>query len=384
MQRRALLGRGVERLDDRLGRRHAERAAHEIEILHRDDDRQAVELAEADFHRVVQAGLGAGVLQAIGIAALVAEFQRIERHLRQLHVEPGLAVEHGLEAGRRAHAHVVVRAGDHPLVRLDVLVEDELAGLRTLDPEILRHIPALQEVSKLRRDFGNPVHVHSAATRRAERTPRASSATRSVTLFTVRALALPLASRLCRTASTSADPTTTASARFGDALRIRGGAHAEADRDRQLGVALDAGDCGIDLARIGRRGAGDAGDRDVIDEARGVLQHRGQALVVGGGGGEPDEGDAGLERRQAKLLVLLGRQIDDDQPVDAGGFRVLEETIDAIDIDRIVITHEHDRRGVILLAEGAHQLERLLHVLAGMQRAQRTMPGSPGRRPWDR
>ena len=42
---RAALDRGLEPVDDGLAGRHAERAAHEIEILHRGHHRQAVELA---------------------------------------------------------------------------------------------------------------------------------------------------------------------------------------------------------------------------------------------------------------------------------------------------------------------------------------------------
>ena len=61
----------------RLARGHAERAAHEIEILHGDDDAGAFELAVADLDRVVQPGPGARILDAVGVALLVAEFQRI-------------------------------------------------------------------------------------------------------------------------------------------------------------------------------------------------------------------------------------------------------------------------------------------------------------------
>ena len=109
-----------------------------------------------------------------------------------------------------------------------------------------------------------------------------------------------------------------------------------------------------DLAGIGRGRAGDAGDRDVVDEARGVREHRRQALVVGGRRREPDEVEPGLERRQAKLLVLLGRQVDDDQAVDAGRLGVGEKSVDAVDVDRIVVAHQHDRRRVVALAERAH------------------------------
>src|ERR1700722_1195589 len=46
-----------------------------------------VKLAEAKLHRVVQAGLAARVLEAVGIAAFVAEFQRTNRHLRNRDIE---------------------------------------------------------------------------------------------------------------------------------------------------------------------------------------------------------------------------------------------------------------------------------------------------------
>ena len=36
-----------------------------------------------DEHSVVQTGLGLGVFQPVGVAALVAEFQRIDGHVRQ-------------------------------------------------------------------------------------------------------------------------------------------------------------------------------------------------------------------------------------------------------------------------------------------------------------
>ena len=52
------------------------------------DDRQAFELAEAELDRVVQAGLGARVLEAVDVAALVAELQRIGRDLRQRRCRP--------------------------------------------------------------------------------------------------------------------------------------------------------------------------------------------------------------------------------------------------------------------------------------------------------
>ena len=45
------------------------------------------------------------------------------------------------------------------LVRLDILVEDELSRFRTLDPEIFRSFATIQEVANLRADnVRNPVH----------------------------------------------------------------------------------------------------------------------------------------------------------------------------------------------------------------------------------
>ena len=62
-----------------------------------------------------------------------------------------------------------------------------------------------------------------------------------------------------------------------------------------------------------------------------MLQHRRQARVVGGRRRQADEVDARGQRRQAQLVVMLGRQIDDDQPVDPGRLGVGEEALDAID-----------------------------------------------------
>ena len=95
-----LLGRRLEPGDDGGADRHAERAGDEIEILHRDGDRVAEQLAGRDQHGVVHAGLGARFLEAVGVALLVAEFQRIERHRGQRHDVVLAAVEERRPAGR--------------------------------------------------------------------------------------------------------------------------------------------------------------------------------------------------------------------------------------------------------------------------------------------
>ena len=44
--------------DHRFARRHAERAAHEVEILYGDGDHQAFQAADAELYGVLQSGLG--------------------------------------------------------------------------------------------------------------------------------------------------------------------------------------------------------------------------------------------------------------------------------------------------------------------------------------
>src|SRR6185295_2202545 len=233
-ERRLLLERQFEPTHDRFAGGHAERTAHEIEILHRDDDAGAFQLAVADLDGVVQPGLGAGVLDAVDIFALIAKLERIGRHFRQRDVVPSLVVEDRFQPRGRAHAHVIVRAGDDELVGLDVLVEHELPGIRALDPQILRRLAAQDVADFWADDIGEPIHgslrnavnastdsygdpdlarqaaaiVAYSAACFAPRTPCASADTRSATAPTVLGVARPSLSRLARSASTSAVPTT--------------------------------------------------------------------------------------------------------------------------------------------------------------------------------
>src|SRR5205814_1355284 len=157
--------RSFEPRDHRFARGHAERAAHEVEVLHANHDRNAVKRATTKLHRVEVRGFCAGVFQAVGIAALVAEFQRIERHFGHRYVIPGLI---------------------SPAWQSSIWIDNCGRAM------MRRH--------------------YSPALRRAPCTPSASAATRSVTALTVFLLALLFLSRLCLSASTSADPTTTPSA----------------------------------------------------------------------------------------------------------------------------------------------------------------------------
>src|SRR6266404_5461511 len=91
---------------------------------------------------------------------------------------------------------------------------------------------------------------------------------------------------------------------------------AEADRDRQRGEPAQPRDRGGDIDQIGRAGAGYPGDRDIIDKAAGVLDDLWQALLVAGWSGEADDIEARSTRRKSQFGVLLGRQVDDDDPID--------------------------------------------------------------------
>ena len=268
---------------------------------------------------------------------------------------------------------------------LEILVEDHLAGLRILDPEVFRHVAAAEHRVDLRADVvGDPVHgvdrvpivgdEDGATIRQEQGAPRARPAHRPLTSVATASAgsAVGLAVRgrcTLATALTIAVPTTTPSA---EAPITRACSAVLTPKPTQTGRSV------WPLMRLTaaatwpcrQRRAGDAGHRDVVDEARRVLQHLRQPLVVGGRRRQPDEVDAGLQRRDAQFLVHLRRQVDDDQPVDAGVDRIGEEAVDAIDVDRVVVAHQHDRRVVVAAAELRGHGQRLRQRLPALQRAQ--------------
>ena len=85
-----VLDRRAGRRDHRLARRHAHRAAEEVEGLARDHGGMPAHAAPADDDRVVLTGLAAHVLQPVDIALLIAKAQRVGRHLphRDLAIDP--------------------------------------------------------------------------------------------------------------------------------------------------------------------------------------------------------------------------------------------------------------------------------------------------------
>ena len=76
------------------------------------------------------------------------------------------------------------------------------------------------------------------------------------------------------------------------------------------------------------------------------------------------------KRGQAQLLVFFRRQIDHDHAVRARCLGVGQKFLHAIDIDRIVIAHQDDRRVGVLAAEIRDELEHAFQLHPGVQRAQ--------------
>ena len=180
---------------------------------------------------------------------------------------------------------------------------------------------------------------------------------------------------------TSAEPTTAASATRAMAAACAG---VRMPKPTATGSALcrrRRADRGADLIGQRRLGTGDAGDRHVVEKAAGVAEHLGQAAIVGGRGHETDEMQAVAARRQAQLVVFLGRQVDHDQPVDPRRARVVEEALRAVAPDRVVVAHQHDRRRVVAAAHVAHQIERPRERHAGLAARAGCPPGSSGHPP---
>ena len=216
-------------------------------------------------------------------------------------------------------------------------MEDHLAAGRALVPEIVRHVGLARPArgSSGGRNWsasscGSVLRIHALP--RAARRRRRGRAPAPARLGKRRASALPTRRRAC--VGDAADQRRADHGGVGDLARSAAACSGVLmPKPTATGRSVwrfSRATAAATSALAGRARAGDAGDRDVVDEARGVAQHRRQALVVGGRRRQADEVEPGLQRRQAQLLVLLRRQIDDDQAVDAGGLRVGEEAVDAI------------------------------------------------------
>ena len=96
-----------------------------------------------------------------------------------------------------------------------------------------------------------------------------------------------------------------------------------------------------------------------------------QARGIRGRRREADEVQPRLQGGDAELVVLLGRKVDHDQPIDACLPGVGQEPVDAVDIDRVVISHEDDGGRVVAGAELADHGEGLGQAVSPLQGPQR-------------
>ena len=392
---RALLERERRGGNDRLACRHAERAAHELEVLHGHRDGNVVQAPDGDRHGVRAVRLDAIFLQLVDVALDVAELERIGRHFRGRRLFISAIVEEALQPDLDRTAHVEAGARNDVEIGLDVLVIDELAALRTFHPKVFGRL-ALEDRFDLRRhDIRIPVHdaflpknrrsqpgpsplppfraaraMGGAGERRDQLRDR-GDALRRRPVFGVERV-FQRADERC------ADDDAVRRARHGLCAFRR--LHAEAHRDGQIGMALDARHGRLDSGVVGEGRPGNPGQRNIIDEAARVFEDLRQALVVRRRRREADEVQPRGAGGQAELVVLLGRQIDDDEPVDARLLRGREEALDAKDVDRIVIAHQHDRRRFVGGAEAFDELEGLLERRPALERAQaRRLNGRPVR-----
>ena len=185
-----------------------------------------------------------------------------------------------------------------------------LAILFSATIQALKALPwfpaSVRDIQRLPRRAMVRLHKLDQGLTRADRTPspRAPRPAPSPRRC-VRAVALPRPSSEPCSALTIAVPTTTASAEAAIACGVGGRVDAEADGDRQVGLRLEPRHGGRHGIVGRRRGAGDAGDRHVIEKARRVREHRRQARGIGRRRGEADEIEPGGAGGKAEFGIFL-------------------------------------------------------------------------------
>ena len=142
----------------------------------------------------------------------------------------------------------------------------------------------------------------------------------------------------------------------------------EAHHYRQLALppaALDGlGNRGLRGGRAARR----ADHRDAIEKtAKARTRHR----EIGGierRGGKRDHVEPVPVQRLNEGVRLAQRQVGGNDAVDPGFCRLLGKAVDPERDDRIGIAHQHQRRLVVVLAEGAAELEGAGEIAARRHR----------------
>src|SRR5689334_9115745 len=145
-------------------------------------------------------------------------------------------------------------------------------------------------------------------------------------------------------------------AKADDARKTRRAANAQYRRAHvRLGIALRAGD---------------AGDRGIIQISRRAIQHDLEPRVIGRRRKKSNHVDAVTCCWQSQNIVFLGRQIDDEEPIDSRFGGVTCEARRAVRVDRIVGSHQNYGRFVVAFAKAAREIKNLGKRHAAFQRAE--------------
>lgn len=127
--------------------------------------------------------------------------------------------------------------------------------------------------------------------------------------------------------------------------------------DGQARRVADFGDLVFDRPALGQSCPGNARHGHVIDKPLRAGDDFGQTGRVCGRGREADQRQIMGFKGGAQLAILLGRQVDNNGPVNPGGFGGLCKSGVAHVMDRIAIAHDDDRGGGVGLSELCGHLE---------------------------
>ena len=155
-------------------------------------------------------------------------------------------------------------------------------------------------------------------------------------------------------------------------LRDEGGlfrrGDSEADGNRERGVSADfRGHLADGVGDLGLHSR-DAFARDVVDETRGPLDDERDAVVGRGGRDEVDDGQPGVAHEGFVVVGFLGREVEDEQAIDARGGGIADELRDAAAVEEVVVNVEHEGN-LRVAADGADGVENLGGRGAGLEAA---------------
>lgn len=131
---------------------------------------------------------------------------------------------------------------------------------------------------------------------------------------------------------------------------------AEADTEGAVGELAHGFEPGGEIGGQGGALAGDAGDGEVVDEAGGEVGDF-LAAVRGGRGGDEEAGvEAARLDDGAEALGFGGREVGEDEAIEASGFEAFGERVHA-DFEGDGERDHRDERDVDVLADGADCIE---------------------------